>query len=151
MAITASIAMSSATIKTLQKSTATITVSNSGGSTVYVTAVEPYATVTSATPTTTAVQLGRPNTGPGMTLSVAASGTLALPFDVVPMAPNVNVYDSNPWPSAGVGGVAITPLQPESNPAQIVYDIGAFVYTSDGSATKATTATLTVNAVKVGI
>ena len=65
------------------------------------------------------------------------------------MAPNVGTYNTNPFPSAGVGGVAIVPLQPESQPAQQLYDVGAIVTTSDGSVVSATTAQLTVNSVKV--
>lgn len=149
MAITAAIVATPSTANTLQKVACALTVTNSGTPTVYVTGVAPFAEKSGATQGSVPVQVGMPNLGPGMPTAVAgSSGTLVINFDVVPMAPNVAVYNSNPFPSAGVGGVAITPLQPESQPVQQLYDIGATVYTSDGSVTAATVATVTVNAVK---
>lgn len=147
MAITAAIVMSSATVNTYQKSTATLTVTNSGGSAISVTGIAPWVSrTTAATQVGVPVAVGQPFIGPGSTLSVSASGTLNFTWDVVPMAPQVANYTSNPFPSAGVGGVAITPLPPEAMAQQLVYDVGATVYTADGSVTNATTATLTVNA-----
>lgn len=147
MAITAAIALSSSTVNTYQKTTATCTVTNTGGTAVSVTGIQPWAARTGANATSVAVQLGQPFTGPGATLSVAgSSGTLAMTWDAIPMAPQVANYTTNPFPSAGVGGNAITPLPPIAEPQQQLYDLGATVYTSDGSVTNATVATLTVNA-----
>lgn len=149
MAITAAIVVNPSTANTLQQVAAALTVSNSGSSAVIVTSVAPSENVAGAsTQTSGAILLGQPNTGPGMNVTVPAGGTLVLNFSVVPMAPNVGVYTSNPFPSAGVGGVAIVPLQPESQPAQQIYDIGALITTSDGATTSATVAVLTVNSVK---
>lgn len=148
MAITAAIVMSSSTVNTYQKSTATLTVTNSGGSAISVTGIAPWVSRTTApTQVGVPVNVGQPFIGPGSTLSVAgSSGTLNFTWDVLPMAPQVANYTTNPFPSAGVGGNAITPLPPEAMAQQLVYDVGATVYTADGSVTNATTATLTVNA-----
>lgn len=148
MAITAAITMGTATVNTLQQSAASLVVSNSGGSAVQVTSIQPSVVVHGTTQVPGGVLIGQPNNGPGQNVTVPASGNVTFNWSVVPMAPNVGVYTSNPFPSSGVGGVAIVPLQPESQPAQFVYDVGAIVTTSDGATTSATTATLTVNAVK---
>jgi hypothetical protein len=63
--------------------------------------------------------------GPGMTTSVAASGSTAFTYDVIPFAPTSGY------------GLAM--------PASQVYDVGATVYTSDGSVTDATSTTLTAS------
>lgn len=150
MAITAAIVLNPTTANTLQQVAAALTVSNSGGSAVIVTSVAPNENVAGAsTQTSGAILLGQPNTGPGMNVTVPAGGSLVLNFSVVPIAPNVGVYNTNPFPSSGVGGVPIVPLQPESQPAQQTYDIGALVSTSDGSVVSATVAILTVNSLKV--
>lgn len=150
MAITASIALGAATVPTLQQVSALLTVSNSGGSAVLVSAVVPTYVVSGGTQVPGAINMGLPNTGPGQNVTVPAGGALTtLGWSLVPMAPNVGVYNANPFPSAGVGGVPIVPLQPESQPAQQVYSIGALVYTTDGAVTTATPATLTVNSAKV--
>lgn len=126
MAITAAMTVSSATCTAGQTVTATCTVTNSGASAVTVLGVMPIAPPHSATNGSTAVALGRPPLGPGMTTSVAGSnGTLALSWGVIPHAP-----------ASGEGW---------EEPASQVYDLGAIVYTSDGSVTAATTTTLTVS------
>lgn len=149
MAITASIALGSATVTTLTQVSALLTVSNSGGSAVLVSAVVPTCVVNGSTQVPGAINMGLPNMGPGQNVTVPAGGNVVLNWSLVPMAPNVGVYNANPYPSAGVGGVAIVPLQPESQPAQQVYSIGALVYTTDGAVTTATPAVLTVNSLKV--
>lgn len=126
MAITATIALSSATVKAEQKTTATVTVSNSGAATVYVTNVSPLVTPHSGTKGSVAVAVGGVPLGGAFTSSVAASGSSNFSFDLVPHAPNT---------SYGIGAEA----------SQYVYDIGAVVSTSDGSLTSPTVTTLTVN------
>lgn len=127
MAITAAMTIDSATGAPGQMRTATCTVTNSGGSSVNVTAAKGYASPDGTTPTSTAVAIGEIALGPGMTVAVAGSnGTLALTFGVTPFAP-----------SSGAGW---------QNPSSYVYDIGCVVYTSDGSVTEATVTDLTITA-----
>lgn len=148
MAITAAMTVSSATCNTQQKVACTCTVTNSGASAVNVTSLVPTYVISGTTQVPGGANLGQPNIGPGMTVAVAASGTLALNFDFVPMAPQVGTYSTNPFPSSGVGGVAITPLPPEALPQSLVYAVGALVTTSDGSSASASTTTITVSAVR---
>lgn len=126
MAITAAITLSSATCVAEQSVAVTCTVSNSGGASVNVLNIVPTAPVNGTTPETTSIAKGYPPLGPGMTVSVAASGSTGFTFPVVPHAPT--------------GDGTSTPAEP----ASIVYSIGATVYTSDGAVTVATPATLTV-------
>lgn len=125
MAITATIALSSSSIVAEQKTVATCTVTNSGGSAVNVTAINPTVTPSGATPQSVSVAVGQPPLLPGMPTSVAASGgTTKFSWDVVPHAP-----------SSGYGS---------AEPASQIYDVGALINTSDGSLTSATTSALTV-------
>lgn len=146
MAITAAITLSSATANNGQQVQATCTVTNSGSSAVNVTGAQPVVTPHSANQQSVGVLVGQPNLGPGQTIAVAASGTLAFTFPVTPETPQVGNYVSNPFPSTGQGGAAITPLPPLAMPQSLVFDIGCQVRTSDGSLTTATTTTLTVSA-----
>jgi hypothetical protein len=123
MAITAAITLSSATVTAGQKVTATCTVSNSGGSAVTVTAIRPMLSPQNSTSENTSGAQGTVPLGPGMTTSVAASGSTAFTYDVIPFAPTSGY------------GLAM--------PASQVYDVGATVYTSDGAVTDATSTTLT--------
>lgn len=125
MAITATVALSSATAKSGQPVTATVTVSNSGGASVNVLNVTPTAPINGLTPRTTSVALGAVPLGPGTTVAVAASGTLDLSWQVRAHAPTTDT--DNP-----------------AVPSSLVYSIGATIYTSDGSITVATPTTLTV-------
>lgn len=125
MAITATVALSSATAKAEQSVAATVTVSNSGSATVYVLDIIPIAPINGTTQIATAVALGKPPLGPGVTTAVTASGTLAVTFPVLAHAPTTNT------PNPAV-------------PSSLVYSIGATVYTSDGAITVATPTTLTV-------
>jgi hypothetical protein len=132
MAITAAITLSSSTIKGNQSTVATCTVTNSGTSAVNVTGMQPFATPHGASPAVQSVTalIGMPPLGPGQTISVpGSSGTLAIPFTVAPNCPQA---------STTAPGQA-------AQPASWSFDIGATVYTSDGSVTAATTAQLTVN------
>lgn len=125
MAITATVALSSATAKAEQSVAATVTISNSGAATVYALNIVPTAPINGTTPATTSVALGAPPLGPGTTTAITASGTLAVTFPVLAHAPTTNT--TNP-----------------AVPSSLVYSIGATVYTSDGAITVATPATLTV-------
>src|SRR5262245_42999224 len=125
MAITAAITLSSATAVAEQVVACTCTVSNSGGASVTVTDIIPTAPINGTTARTASVALGRPPLGPGMTTSVAASGSTAFTYPVLAHAPTTDNY--NP-----------------ATPASLVYSIGATVYTSDGAITVATPTTLTV-------
>ncbi len=124
MAITASVALSSATATTGQRVSVALTVSNSGGSAVDVTCIRPMMSPASSTLETTSVAQGTVPLGPGQTTSVAASGSTVFAYDVLPFAPTSGY------------GLAM--------PASQVYDVGATVYTSDGAVTDATSTTLTV-------
>jgi hypothetical protein len=125
MAITATVALSDATVTAEMATTATVTVSNSGAASVNVLSVTPTAPIDGLTARTTAVALGAVPLGPGSTVAVAASGTLDLSFPVVAHAPTTDT--SNP-----------------ATPSSLVYSIGATIYTSDGAITVATPTTLTV-------
>lgn len=124
MAITASVALSSATAKPEQKVAVALTVSNSGGSAVNVTGIIPLMGPAGSTKETTSVALGKPALGPGMPVSVAAAGSTVFAYDIIAHSPTSGY------------GLAM--------PAEQVYDVGATVYTSDGSITDATSTTLTV-------
>lgn len=126
MAITALITLSTPTCVAEQAVAVACTVSNSGGSAVNVLSIIPTAPINGTTQESTSIAKGAPNLGPGMTVSVAASGSTAFNFNVVPHEPTGD---------------------PTSNPAeasQLIYSIGATVYTSDGAITVATPTTLTV-------
>lgn len=124
MAITASIALSSATAKQGQTVAATITVSNSGGATINVNSVAPTCVPSGLTSQFCAVALGVPQVGGAYPSAVPASGTLTYTWGVTPHAP--------------------TNTQGLAEGASYVYSIGATVLTNDGSITVATPATLTV-------
>jgi len=124
MAITASIALSSATAKAEQRVTASLTVNNSGGAAVTVTSVQPTLVPSGLTSQSVSAGVGVPMFGGAFASSVAASGALVIPFDVVAHAPTTSY------------GLA--------EPASLAYSVGATVGTSDGAVTVATPATLTV-------
>jgi hypothetical protein len=126
MAITASIALGDSSASPGQRVGVVLTVSNSGGSAVTVTAVTPMMSPSGSTKESVAGNSGTVPLGPGMTVSVAASGSTTFAYQVVAFAPQP-------------GGLL-------ANPASYVYDIGATVYTSDGAITDATSAELTVTA-----
>lgn len=124
MAITASIALTSATAKSGQRTTATLTISNSGGAAVLLTAIQPTVVPSGLTTQAVAVAVGVPMFGGAWPNSIPASGTLVIPFEVVAQAPTTSY------------GLA--------EPASIAYSVGATLNTNDGSITVATPATLTV-------
>ena len=119
MAITATIALSKASVMVNQPVSAALTISNSGGSPVQVNSVTPFTRATgSSDPTTynSGVALGQALAANGQNLTVPASGSLTLPFQVVPFS------------TTGTGTM----------------DVFALVQTSDGANTEPTPATLTV-------
>lgn len=130
MAITATIAVSSATVVTEQKVTARVTISNSGAYPVNVTEVIPLVRLTGSTAPDygTGVALGKVDTGPNTNLVIQPSGSLVLTYGIRFHGPSTasasNLYD-------GSG----------SN----TFDVGATVYTDDGSVTSPTATTITVN------
>jgi hypothetical protein len=125
MAVTASIALGSSTLYPEQQTTATLTVSNSGGAAVLVTGIQPTCTPSGLTNQAVAVALGNPPFGGAFNQSVAASGSTTFSFGVVAHAP-----------TSGYG---------LAEPSQQLYSVGATVYTNDGSVTVATPSTLTIN------
>jgi hypothetical protein len=124
MAITATITLSAATISKQQKVTATLNVANSGASAINVTGIQPRAYTTGVTPLEPCgASIGVPALGPGMNVSIPATGSLNFSFD----------YTFAP-PSTGANGQGTG-----------TYSCDAVVYTSDGSITVPTAATVTVN------
>lgn len=124
MAMTATISCAPDPVQINQKVTATITVSNSGSSSVNVTGIRLYANYTggSLNPAV-AVNYGQPNLSAGATVAVAASGSAIFPVDLVFFAPSTGLL------SAGNG----------------TYDVGAQITSSDGSVFHPTADTITVN------
>lgn len=126
MAITATIALSKSTVQINQPLQAVVTISNSGASDVNVQAVTPLIKMTGSsdpTPYNTAVAAGQPDLGPGVNVTVPASGSLAVSFPLTAFAPTTGPL------GAGSGS----------------YDVLCEIQTSDGSETRPTAATLTVN------
>lgn len=120
MAITAAITLADSTVDSEQQAQATLTVSNSGGSAVLVTGIQPK-----VTPLAASVGIGICAFGGSATQSVAAGGSTAFYFNLVAHAPQAS--------------------NPQVSPATFAYVVGATVYCNDGSITEASTATLTVS------
>ena len=125
MAITATISASPSTVVTEQKCTAIVTISNSSAFPVNVTAMNGTALPTGASGTNynTGVAVGVINTGPSANLTIGASGSLVLTFDL-----------KFHGPSTGY-------LSDGAN----TYSVSAIIYTDDGSVTVPTATTVTVN------
>ena len=121
MAITAVVTLTDDSVVAEMATTATVEISNSGGSDVTVLGLAPSASPSGATEGSVSVALGEALNGPGQNVTVPASGALSLSFSVVAHAPKVT-------------------------PASFAYDIGAVVRTSDGATTYATADALTVSA-----
>jgi len=126
MAITAAMSLGSSTCKSEQVVTATCTISNSGSTAVNVTAVQPTMTPTGQTQQSVAALPGLPPVGGAFPTTVPASGSLAISWPVVAHSP-------------------VTSYNVGAEPSSFAYDCGAIVYTTDGSVTSATVATLTVS------
>lgn len=127
MAITAAITLSSSTAKSEQQVTATCTITNTGTGAINLVSIQPTMAPHSGTTGSTSVALGIPPVGGAFPISIpGSSGTLAVSFAVVAHSP-------------------ITSYNVGAEPNSFAYDVGATVYTADGSVTAATTATLTVS------
>lgn len=124
MAMTATISLSLSTVLINQPTNAVLIVSNSGSSAVNVIALAPlvYFTGNSA-PYATSVAQGEWALGPGVNITVPASGSLAYSAPFVFFAPSTGQY------GAGNG----------------TFSVGAVCQTSDGSIFSPTAATVTVN------
>lgn len=124
MAMTATISCAPDPVQIGQKVVATITVSNSSGSSVSVTGINLYANYTGDNlQPHVSVAYGKPNLLPGATVAVAASGSTIFPVDLTFFAPSTGLL------STGVG----------------TYDVGAQITSSDGSVFHPTADTITVN------
>lgn len=124
MAMSASIAVSSATAKAGQTVNALMSVSNSGAADVLVMGIEPSTVPNGLTAQTCAVAQGRPALGGAFNQVVAAGGSATFGWALVFHAPTT---------SEGL-----------AEPASLVYSVGATLYSNDGSVTEATPATVTV-------
>jgi len=125
MAITASVAVNPSTVTAQQTVAVTLTVNNSAGTAVLVTGIQPLCYPTLNQPDGPSGAVGLPALGPGMTVSIPASGSLTFSW-------GMNLFSPQ-------GGYAF------QGGNSLIYVIGATVYTSDGSVTTATTANVTVN------
>ena len=123
--VTATIALSPSTVQIGQKVTATVSFTSTVNAAVTVTGMQPHAIITGASePMPASVAYGVPNLqANNAAISIAASGTAAIPFDIVFFAPSTGLL------SAG------------SN----TYDVGCQCQTSDGEVFHPTVATVTVN------
>jgi hypothetical protein len=123
--VTATIAVSPSTVQVGQKVTATVSFTSTVNSAVTVTGMEPYAIITGASfPMPASVAYGIPNLqANNSAISIAASGTATIPFDLTFFAPSTGLLSNG------------------SN----TYDVGCQCQTSDGSVFHPTAATVTVN------
>src|SRR5262249_27211929 len=120
MAITGSIALSSATAKQEQTVTATLTITNSGGSPINVNSVQPLLTPNGLNSQPYAAAVGIPQVGGAFPSSVPGSnGTLLLTWGITPHAPTNTTLGANS--------------------GSFVYTVGAIILTNDGSITTAST------------
>lgn len=133
MAVTAAMTLSSATCKTGESVTATLTFTNGNAEAVEVVEIRPRANPT-GTIVPAPVLLGQP-TLPAGSATVAASGTLAVSWGVTPLAPQKRGY-SAAMVTAGIPGL---------DTVEQVFDIGADWKVSDGTTALETTTTLTVS------
>jgi len=130
MALTASISLSQSTIGYNQKSSANVTISNSGGSDVTLSHLSPQILASGSEQYT--VNLNSRASGPGLTgfsppITVPATGSVVVPFSYVVFSPQV----------AESGNLS------QSVPA--TYSVGCNLITSDGSSFAPTAATLTIS------
>ena len=123
MAISAAVTLSKSSASVNMPVVATVTITNSGGAAVTVTSIQPIVQTTNFANDGLPAAIGVIAQGPGINLAVpGSSGTLALGYSLVGFAPA---------------------------PASGTYTVGALVYTSDGSVTSASTASLTVTALSI--
>lgn len=130
MAMTATISVTPSTVKTEQKVTAILTVSNSAAYPVSLVDVNPLVRLTSSVASNygSGVVVSKINMGPNTNMVVPAAGDLVLTFQVKFHGPSTasasNLYDDS-----------------GSN----TFDVGANCKSDDGSSFSATAATVTVN------
>lgn len=124
MALTATIALAQTPIAYNQKSSANVTVSNSGGADVTIVTLQPE-----FVPDRQFAASDLPK-GFGQTFTVPASGSVVVPFDYVIFSPQV----------AENGNLS------QSIPA--TYTVGCNIITSDGSSFSPTPATLTITPIQ---
>lgn len=124
MALSATIAVSPSSVQINQKATATVTITSTNSSAVTVQGLAPYAQYTgSSAPFATSWAPGMPNLqANNSAISIAASGTTTIPFDMVFFQGSEGLLN------AGSG----------------TYDVGCQINTSDGSVFHPTAATLVV-------
>ena len=146
MAVTATISLNPSTVTAPGQVAATLTISNSSSTPINIINVVPYVTGTPP------VLMGLPPTGPGMTMTVPATGTtLVMVFSLTATAPIATTYPTNPFAQGSYpGGATITPLIPLANPTTQTITVGCLIYLADGTITTASTASLTINGPVVG-
>lgn len=124
MALTAAVTLTPATALINQDVKCTLTITSTSSTTATVSYVTPTSIFTGATaPMPSSAGVGVVNLGAGATVTIAASGTLVVPFDMVFFAPSTGPL------GAGFG----------------TYSIGAIIGFSDGSSISATTGAVFVN------
>lgn len=125
MAMTATISMSPSSGYINQKMNGSLTISNSGGSSVLVTSIQPQTKLTGSPSIdiNTGVAVSLPPLGQGQNITVPASGSLVFPISFVFFGPSTGPI------GAGSG----------------TFDCGAVCQSSDGSIFSPTPATVTIN------
>lgn len=118
-----------------------VQVANPSASIVNVTAIDPYVYVASPDggQQPVACSIGKPNLGPGQTISVpavasGANGNLYFNFEIIPHAPQVGGQGSSTTGTSSASGTASL-----VNPQTQILTVGAWVAGSDGSYLQATT------------
>lgn len=147
MAITATLTVNPSSVQSpTQLATVTLTLSQNLAGTLAVVNVTPYA-LSAAGIGGAPCLLGLPNTGPGMPMTIPASGggNLVLSWTASFVAPQQATYAVNPFSQGSYpGGAAITPLIPLAMPSSQVITLGCQLYTADGAVTTPATVTVTV-------
>lgn len=131
MAMTATIALSNSTTVTGRPVTAILTITNSGTPPVTVNSINPYVQPTSqsAYESNQGIALPSINFGPSSNSTVNGSnGTLIITWPIVFHGPST-MTATNQYLNTGTG----------------TFDVGATIYSSDGSVFKPTVTTVTVN------
>ena len=124
MAITAAVTLIPATALINQDVKCTLTITSTSSTAATVSFINPTSIFTGATaPMPSAVGSGVVNLGAGATTTIAASGTLIVPFDQVYFAPSTGPLGT------GFG----------------TYSVGAIIGFTDGTSISATTAAVFVN------
>jgi len=128
MAMSATLALSSATVTSGQSFGVSLTVSNTGASAVNVLSIDPSVSVVSLTNQTVSSGQGAPFLSAGSVRSVPPSGSLVFTWNDVVYAPAPLSGNGFAW-----------------DPSSIQYSVSAVVRSDDGSVFSPTAQTLTVN------